>query len=132
MTPTPVQDNNAADGQGCRIDQVDNCAVITPSGTIDVDGYARLHDALAVAAAMSTRVVLVLTEVESMHPPAFGNLVEHLHRLRDDNARICLVGPPSRLRGSPDAAALGQVFTCRHSVDEALATLRGDGQSGRR
>jgi anti-anti-sigma regulatory factor len=128
MTPTPVQDDNASDGHGCRIDQVDNCAVITPTGALDVDGYARVHDALTVAAAMSTRVVLVFTEVESLPPPAVGQLVDHLHRLRDDNARICLVGSPSGLRGSPDAGVLGQVFACRHSVDEALAALRGDGR----
>ena len=119
-----------ADDTTCRVEQVDDCVVVTVGGPVDTAVLPALLDALNVAAFFAPRIVIDLTRVTSLDPAALDNLTPALGSAGDSKEWLSVIGPAGVVHAALQGCESGRDFSVHDHVDDAEVAFEHAAEAG--
>ncbi|WKU06652.1 STAS domain-containing protein [Micromonospora sp. HUAS LYJ1] len=128
--PTPARGPRRADPLGVLgVEHLDEVAVVTAAGDLDLATGDALHGALAEAVGADRHVVVDLVRVHLIDSTALGELVRARQDARQRDRRLSLAGPSRFVRTVLHTMRLDRVFpvfdTRRAAVDWSRSAATG-------
>jgi anti-anti-sigma factor len=103
-----------------RVAQLNDCAVVTAGGELDVDSAVGLDDALRSAGSSALDVVIDLSLVTFVDSSALGVLLTARARVEQRGGSVALVRPPDLARRLLASTLLQQAFPVHQTLGEAI------------
>jgi anti-sigma B factor antagonist len=103
-----------------RVARLNDCAVVSAGGELDVDSAVGLDDALKLAASSALDVLVDLSLVTFVDSSALGVLLGARARANQMGGTVALVRPPDLARRLLAGTVLQQAFPVHQTLGEAI------------
>lgn len=107
-----------------RVALLNDCAVVSTGGELDVDSAVGLDDALDFAARCARDVVIDMSRVTFVDSSALGVLLSARSRARESGGSLALVRPPELARRLLASTLLQTAFAVHETLGESIDAVR--------